>query len=58
MDLIIPVSWDYLPDARCLAECLAFSKDSVMLLPLEIGTFLFKYVFWSDNSEVHLEVLS
>lgn len=56
MGLIIPISWDYLPDTRCLAECLALSKDSGNLLPLNIGTFLFEYVFWSDNSEVHLEV--
>ena len=28
-----------------------------MLFPLETGPFPFKYVFWSDNSEAHLEFL-
>lgn len=36
---------------KCLAPCLTPSKGSVMLLPLEMGTLLFNWVFWSDNSE-------
>lgn len=33
-------------------------QGSGMLFPLETGVFLFKYVYWSDNSEGQLEMLS
>lgn len=43
--------WDSMrTDTSCLLQCLALHRGSGMCFPPEMGAFLFKHAFWSDNS--------